>query len=133
MRLALLALIALPLLAACDSSSPPAQQTAAQPAAKPAASKPAAPANFPFNARPLLGTWGADAAQCTGSAIVVTATTYAVGTRSAELKLTDNGDGTFAATAGNQRMTLTPIFGPAGEGIKIAQGEGKPVNVFRCR
>jgi len=134
MRLiALSLLLVAPILAACDSGTPPAQtSTAASTPAKPAAVKPAAPAGFPFNARPLLGTWGTDAEQCAGNAVVVTATTYAVGAQSAALTLTDNGNGTFAATAGNQKMTLEPIFGPAGEGIRIAQGSGKPTNVFRC-
>lgn len=137
MRLASLAILAaLPLLAACESSAPPTQSnnTATKPAAtKPAAVRPVAPANFPFNARPLLGTWGADAASCNGNATVVTATTYAVGGKSSDLQLTDNKDGSFTATIEGQRLTLTPIFGPPGEGIRVAAGDAKPTNVFRCR
>ena len=134
MRLAALAVLALPLLAACESSTPPAQTSnASAPPAKPAAVRPVAPVDFPFNARPLLGTWGVDAASCSSNATVVTATTYAVGGKSSDLQLTDNKDGSFTATIGGQRLTLTPIFGPPGEGIRVAAGDAKPTNVFRCR
>lgn len=135
MRLASLAVLAvLPLLAACESGAPPTQNSnAGTPPAKPVAVRPVAPANFPFNARPLLGTWGADAASCSSNATVVTATTYAVGGKSSDLQLTDNKDGSFTATIGGQRLTLTPIFGPPGEGIRVAAGDAKPTNVFRCR
>jgi hypothetical protein len=134
MRLASLATLAiLPLLAACDSSSPPAQSGgAATTPAKPAAVKPAAPVGFPFNARPMLGTWASDGAQCASNPTVITATTYTVGGKSAPLALTDNKDGTFTTTVNGQRLTLTPIFGPPGEGIRIAQGDARSTNVFRC-
>lgn len=134
MRLASFAMLAiLPLLAACDSSSPPAQSgsAATTPAPAPAVVKPVAPVGFPFNARPMLGTWAADGAQCASNPTVITAATYSVGGTSSALALTDNKDGTFTTTVNGQRLTLTPIFGPAGEGITIAQGNSR-TNVFRC-
>ena len=136
MRLATASLILLvPLLAACDSSpKPPAGDVAA--ATKPAATKPAAaiPASFPIGARPMLGRWAADSPACADTArlTTVSATTYDVGGKTCELALKDNSDGTFAATCGKQNMTLTPIFGPSGEGIRVQVGDAKPSNVFRC-
>ena len=139
MRLSILSLLlVLPFLAACDSSTPkaPAGGTATTAPAKPAATKPAAtvPASFPIGARPMLGTWAADLANCGDAAklLTVSATTYAVAGKSCDLAVTDSKDGSFAATCGKQKMTLTPIFGPSGEGIRIVQGDAKPVNVFRC-
>lgn len=128
-------LLILPFLAACDSSpKAPAGDTAAT--AKPAATKPAAtiPASFPIGARPMLGTWAVDGAACGDAAKLtkVSATTYDVGGKTCELALTDNKDGTFAASCGQQKMTLTPIFGPSGEGIRVQVGDAKPTNVFRC-
>ncbi len=139
MRLTLLSALAIvPLLAACgDAGTPPAPTSttpATTPAATaPAASRPVAPASFPISARPLLGTWGADAAQCSGSAAtVITATSYSAGGTSCELTLTDNGDGSFATACNGQTIVLTPIFGPPGEGIRIAAGSAQSTNVFRC-
>jgi hypothetical protein len=139
MRLSSLCLLlVLPFLAACDSNTPkaPGGDSATAAPSKPAATKPAAtvPANFPIGARPMLGTWAADLGNCgdTARILTVSATTYAVGTKSCDLTLADNKDGSFAATCGSQKMTLTPIFGPTGEGIRIAQGDAKPTNVFRC-
>ena len=129
------ALLMLPLLAGCGGDAPaPTNNAPAKPAATTQSTpKAPAPVGFPFGARPLLGTWAADASQCAGGAITeVTATSYSSGTTSCELKLTDNKDGTFTTTCGGQSLTLTPIFGPPGEGIRIAQGDSKPTNVFRC-
>lgn len=136
MRPALLSLLlVLPVLAACDNS-PKAPAATAAPAAKPAASATATtvPSSFPIGARPMLGTWAADAVACTDAARLVTVTpaSYDVGGKSCQLALRDNKDGTFAASCGQQNMTLTPIFGPTGEGIRIAVGDAKPTNVFRC-
>jgi hypothetical protein len=130
-------LLVLPFLAACDSNTPKAPTGSASAApGKPAATKPATtvPASFPIGARPMLGTWTADLANCGDAAKVLTvsATSYAVGEKSCNLALADNKDGSFAATCGQQKMTLTPIFGPSGEGIRIAQRDAKPTNVFRC-
>jgi hypothetical protein len=130
-------LLVLPFLSACESSSPkaPSGSAAATPA-KPVVTKApvVAPAGFPNGARPMLGTWAPDLAACRDPAKVITvaAATYSVGGKSCDLALKDNKDGTFAATCGKQTMTLTPIFGPTGEGIRIAAGESKPANVFRC-
>ena len=137
MRLTLLAVLAtVPLLVACDSGTPPAPSgnaTTTPAVTTPAAAPPAAPASFPLSARPLLGTWGADAAQCAGAAAaVITATTYSAGGSSCDLALTENGDGSFAAACSGQTITLTPIFGPPGEGIRIAVGSAPSTNVFRC-
>ena len=131
-------LLVLPLLAACEGNAPkaPSGNTSATTPAKPVATKaPAvAPAGVPNGARPMLGKWTADLANCTDPAQVITvaAATYSVGDKICDLALKDNKDGTFAATCGKQTMTLTPIFGPSGEGIRIAAGEAKPTNVFRC-
>lgn len=141
MRLATASLLLLlPLLAACDSSpKPPAGEAAGttKPAVtKPAATKPTAaiPASFPITARPMLGRWAADGAACADAAklTTVSATSYDVGGKTCELALKDNNDGTFSATCGEQNMTLTPIFGPSGEGIRVKVGDAKPSNVFRC-
>ena len=138
MRLAILSLLlVLPFVAACDSSpQAPANGAATTAPSKPVATKPVAvvPASFPIGARPMLGTWAADAAACSDAARIttVTASSYDVGGKTCELALKDNKDGTFAATCGKQNMTLTPIFGPNGEGIRIAVGDAKPTNVFRC-
>lgn len=138
MRLATFCLLlVLPLLAACDNSpKAPAGDGATVAPSKPVATKPVAavPASFPIGARPMLGTWAADAVACTDAAKVTTvsATSYDLGGKACELALKDNKDGTFAATCGQQNMTLTPIFGPSGEGIRVAMGNAKPANVFRC-
>jgi hypothetical protein len=136
MRLAKLTLLlVLPFLVACDNS-PKAPGGDAAAATKPAVAKPSTtvPATFPIGARPMLGKWAADAVACTDAAKITTvsATSYDIGGKSCELSLKDNKDGTFAATCGAQTMTLTPIFGPSGEGIRVAAGEAKPANVFRC-
>lgn len=132
-------LLILPLLAACDSSTPKAPAAnapaAVTPAKAPATGKapaaPAATAKLPPGARPLIGSWAA--ADCTNAAAltVVSATSYAVGGKSCDIALSDNKDGTFSATCGKQDLKLTPIFGPAGEGIRIAAGD-KSSTVFRC-
>ena len=74
-------------------------------------------------------------ASCGDAAKVTTisATSYLVGGKSCDLTLKDNKDGSFTATCGKQAMTMTPIFGPTGEGIRIKAGDAKPTNVFRCR
>jgi len=139
MRLSSLSLLlVLPFLVACDSNTPkaPSGSNATAAPTKPVATKPAVtvPASFPIGARPMLGTWAADLGNCgdTAKLLTVSASTYAVGAKSCDLALADNKDGSFAATSGKQQMTLTPIFGPSGEGIRIAQGDAKPTNVFRC-
>ncbi|MDB5540844.1 MAG: hypothetical protein JWQ89_2571 [Devosia sp.] len=131
-------LLAVPLLAACDSNTPkaPADKAAATTTAKVTPPKAtAATAKLPAGARPLIGSWAADASGCSDatSLTVVSAASYAVGAKSCEIALTDNKDGTFSTSCGSQKLSFTPIFGPTGEGIRIAAGEGKPATVFRCK
>ena len=129
-------LLVLPLLAACDSNTPkaPAAEAPATvtPAKAPAPGEPATTAKLPAGARPLIGSWAA--ADCTDTAglTVVSATSYAVGGKSCDIALSDNKDGTFSATCNKQDLKLTPIFGPAGEGLRIAVGDAKARTVFRC-
>ncbi|WP_439600518.1 hypothetical protein [Devosia sp.] len=133
-------LLVLPLLAACDSSTPPKAPAANTPAATTPAKAPASTgktpaattAALPPGARPLLGTWAAlDCSDKTGLT-VISATSYSAGGKSCDIALSDNKDGTFAASCNKQTLKLTPIFGPAGEGIRIAAGDAKPATVFRC-
>jgi hypothetical protein len=134
-------LLVLPLLAACDSGNTPKAPSAEAPAAvtpakTPAAGKTpttsAATAKLPPGARPLIGSWAAlDCADKTGLT-VVSASKFSAAGKSCDIALTDNKDGTFSATCNKQDMKLTPIFGPAGEGIRIAVGDAKSSTVFRC-
>jgi len=134
-------LLVLPLLAACDSSTPPKAPAANTPAATapkaPAATgktpaAPAAAAKLPSGARPLLGSWAAlDCSDKTGLT-VVTATSYSAAGKSCDIAFSDNKDGTFSASCNKQNLKLTPIFGPSGEGIRIAMGDAKSSTVFRC-
>lgn len=134
-------LLVLPLLAACDSNTPKAPATeapaaAATPAKTPATGKvptaPAATAKLPPGARPLIGTWAAlDCTDKTGLT-VVSASKFTAAGKSCDIALSDNKDGTFSATCNKQDLKLTPIFGPAGEGIRIAVGDAKSSTVFRC-
>lgn len=133
-------LLVLPLLAACDSNTPKAPATeapaAVTPAKTPATGKtpaaPAATAKLPPGARPLIGSWAAlDCTDKTGLT-VVSASKYTAAGKSCDIALSDNKDGTFSATCNKQDLKLTPIFGPAGEGIRIAVGDAKSSTVFRC-
>ena len=153
MRRACLAVLALPLLlAACDSapqapasSAPPAEPAAAAPAAEaPAATAPAAP-SAGLNAAtmaPLIGSWAVDAAGC-ATPIVTTATSFRGAENVCEITgWTDNGDGTYTAALTctgegqtiNERIAMTPLFGPTGEGIRLDYVDrgSDPVTVFRC-
>lgn len=134
-------LLVLPLLAACDSGNTPKAPATEAPAATtpakaPATGKtpatPAATAKLPPGARPLIGSWAAlDCTDKTGLT-VVSATSYSAGGKSCDIALSDNKDGTFSATCNKQDLKLTPIFGPAGEGIRIAVDDAKSSTVFRC-
>lgn len=130
-------LLVLPLLAACDSNTPKAPAADAPAAVTPAktpatGNTPAATAKLPPGARPLIGSWAAADCSDTKGLTVVSATSYAVGDKSCDIALTDNKDGTFSATCNKQDLKMTPIFGPAGEGIRIAAGDAKSSTVFRC-
>jgi hypothetical protein len=134
-------LLIVPLLAACSNDSaqksPSAEAPAAvTPAKTPATGKtptaPAATAKLPPGARPLIGTWAAlDCTDKTGLT-VVSASKYSAAGKSCDIALNDNKDGTFSATCNKQELKLTPIFGPSGEGIRIAMGDAKSSTVFRC-
>jgi hypothetical protein len=134
-------LLVLPLLAACDSSTPPKAPAANAPATTTPAKAPAVStgktpaattAALPAGARPLLGSWAAlDCTDKTGLT-VISASSYSAGGKSCDIALSDNKDGTFGASCNKQTLKLTPIFGPAGEGIRIAVGDAKPATVFRC-
>ena len=134
-------LLVLPLLAACDSGNTPKAPSAEAPAAvtpakTPATGQapttPAATAKLPPGARPLIGSWAA--LDCTDKTalIVVSASKFSAAGKSCDIALSDNKDGTFSATCNKQDLKLTPIFGPSGEGIRIAMGDAKSSNVFRC-
>jgi len=135
-------LLVLPFLAACDSGNSPKAPSAEAPAATttpvkaPATGKtpatPAATAKLPPGARPLIGSWAA--LDCTDKTAltVVSASKFSAAGKSCDIALNDNKDGTFSATCNKQDLKLTPIFGPAGEGIRIAMGDAKSSTVFRC-
>jgi hypothetical protein len=131
-------LLILPLLAACDSNTPKAPgadaPAAVTPAKAPVAGKTpaAATAKLPPGARPLIGSWAASDCADTDGLTVVSATSYATAGKSCDIALADNKDGTFSATCNQQDLKLTPIFGPTGEGIRIASGDAKSSTVFRC-
>lgn len=150
MRPYLLALSVIPLtlaLAACDSApKPEAAKPAATPPAAAAPSQPAtpaAPAAQPATAsatealKPVIGGWATEPANC-GAPVTIAANSFAGTDGNCEISgWTDNGDGTLTAAmscgSASKKITMTPIFGPQGEGIRMADGSGgKPVTVFRC-
>jgi hypothetical protein len=138
-----LVVLALPLvLAACDNNQPaPAATTPADKPAAQAPATPAAPAAAGATA-PLFGSWATDPANC-GTPIVISATSFAGAENSCEISgFTDNKDGTYTAAmscnsqgqTANERIQMEPIFGPAGEGVRMTYLDrgGDPVVVFRC-
>ena len=144
MRLfALAALLTLPVLAACSNDAPPAEAPVQAPAVEapaapatpaPAAEAPAAtPASLPAGAKPLIGTWAADLSNCgTESAeVTITASRLESANRSCDIAVTDQGDGTFTTSCGNESLTLIPVFAPSGEGINIDTANGRET-VLRC-
>lgn len=138
MRLAAAALLlVLPLLAACDSSKPPAPAAQA-PAAAPAKPAPAASAPMraavPVGAQPLLGSFAADLADCgTASALTqVAAGSFKAPGLSCDMALTGNRDGSFTTACGSGTLTLIPVFAPSGEGINLVLPDGKKQTVLRC-
>lgn len=141
------ALLALPLLAACDSnqrSAPPAEATAAAPAPTTA---PAPAAAAPAEMAPLFGTFAADLSWCDGEGdgfpVTISATRFEGRENICDMTaLTDNGDGSFAAdlvcTAEGQtveeQLQLVPIFAPTGEGVTITYLDrgGEKTTLLRC-
>lgn len=151
MRRHLLALCLPLLLAACDQPPTPPPETAAGEAPAAAAAEtppesPATPVAQPDTA-PLFGTWAADPGWCRGEGdgfpITISATRFEGRENSCDItELTGNGDGTFTATLActgegqstTERVSMEPIFGPTGEGIRLGYLDrgGDPVLVFRC-
>src|SRR5690606_29497548 len=82
MRRAALLLLALPLLAACESGTPPAADAPVRTAAVTSeAASTAAQSPVPAGARALIGTWSASLAQCgePAATTVIAATNFASG------------------------------------------------------
>ena len=143
---------ALLLLAACDqapqqtaSSAQPADRTPAETSSQPAAEAQAgAPA---ADTAPLFGTWAANLAWCDGNGegfpITISATRFEGRENVCDItSLEDNGDGSFTAAlsctgegqTNTERVAMTPIFGPSGEGLRLdyLDRSGEPTTVFRC-
>jgi hypothetical protein len=127
-------------LAACGGNAP--ETVASAPPATEAAATPAVTTAEP-DVAPLFGSWGYDAPACT-SPIVISASAFEGAENSCEISgFEQNGDGSFTASlscssqgqAANERVAMTPIFGPQGEGVRLAYLDrgGDPVTVFRCR
>lgn len=136
MRLAaLFLLLALPLLAACDSGKPTAATTPAKPVAvaAPTAKTPNA-AKVPAGASALMGTWAADLGQCgdAKAVTVIAANSYQAAGASCDMTLAGNKDGSFTASCGDAKIGMTPIFAPSGEGIHLMAGDKKST-VYRCK
>ena len=128
-------------LAGCGGGAPPAGPAGGTPASSgPAEPEPATPtapataANLPVGAQPLLGTWSADLAAC-GNAqavTVITASSLVSPARTCVIALADNKDGSFSTTCGPDKLQLTPIFAPTGEGINLVVGAGDRQTLLRC-
>jgi hypothetical protein len=135
-RLAAL-LLALPLLAACDSEQQPPEAAAtpaaeAQPAAAPMAAEPVAVAAAEADTAPLFGTFARELNWCNGEGdgfpVTISATSFQGYENSCDITaLTDNGDGSFGAELSctgegqtvEESLVLVPVFAPSGEGINI--------------
>lgn len=145
--LAALPLVAL--LAACNQSAPPPPSeagTPATPAAQaPAATMPAKPAAAaPAAAAPLFGRWAADLRECATSAVEISATRFAGAENQCDITaLADNGDGTFTASlactsqgqSASERIRMTPVFAPSGEGVTLRYLDrgNTEVTLLRCK
>jgi hypothetical protein len=153
--LRLLVPLALPLLlAACADTSGTGQapQPAPAPPPPPAASAPtpapAAPAPAPAavsNAGELgflWGRWSADPARCDSQAIAISATRFEGAENVCDLSgLTDAGDGSYAANlactsqgrSSSERLRMTPVFAPSGEGLVLVYPDRSPDRVLLLR
>lgn len=149
----ILPLLALPLfLAACDQNTTPtaeAPPAAEAPAEAPAdlepdepQSPPAEPASGELDLEAITGSWAATTATC-DTPIVISPTSFQGAENTCEIdSITDNGDGSLTAAmtcqaegqTTEERVKMTPIFGPPGEGIRLEYLDrgGDPVTVFRC-
>jgi hypothetical protein len=161
--LRLLPLAALPfLLAACGSdngnTAPPATPPAAPVATVPVAPAPATPAPAapaaPAPAAPagqsasgdlgfLWGRWSADLARCDSAAIAISETRFEGAENSCALSgLTDTGDGSYSArlactsqgSQNSERLAMTPVFTPTGEGLVLVYPDRGPerITLLRC-
>ena len=146
---AALAVVVLPLLlAACDGGTPtpPAADTPAPAPAvevqQPAATvEPVAPARE-LDLQPVVGSWGFDAPTCSapiaidgtsfrGLENVCEVTGWTVDGDTYTATMTCTGEGTTTS----ERLAMTALFGPQGEGLRLNHLDrgGDPVLVFRCR
>jgi hypothetical protein len=128
------------ILSACDQNPAPPQSAAqATPASAPASQ----PADADSETAPLFGRWAADLSNC-GTPIVISATSFEGAENICDItEFADNGDGSFTASMSctgegqtvTERIAMTPLFGPAGEGIRLNYLDrgGDPVTVFRCK
>jgi hypothetical protein len=114
---------------------------ATQPLAPAATTRPAEAAENPDFAA-LFGTWGYDAPACS-SPIAIAETSFQGAENACDISdFVDNGDGSFTATmactsqgeTASERIAMTPLFGPQGEGVRLdyLDRQGAPVTVFRC-
>jgi hypothetical protein len=110
---------------------------------------PAAPApTVPADTAPLFGTWAANLAWCSGSGeggpITISATRFEGSENLCDItELADNGDGSFTAAlsctgegqTATERVTMTPVFAPTGEGVTLSYLDrgGEKVTVLRCK
>lgn len=140
MRRLLLACSIPVLLAGCNQNAAPPKSDTSAGASQAVAE--AAPAADPDTA-PLFGSWAVTPANC-GTPIVISATRFEGAENSCDITgLADNGDGTFTAALSctgegqkaSERIAMTPLFGPSGEGIRLNYLDrvGEPVTVFRCK
>lgn len=146
-----LALLALPLLlAGCDQNAPPpaaetpaAEAPAATPAPAPAPAEEPSTGSANLDLAPITGSWAAVPANC-AAPVVISATSFEGAENVCEItSFSDNGDGSLDAAMTcqaegqtvNETIRMTPIFGPTGEGVRLAYVDrgGDPVNLFRCR
>jgi hypothetical protein len=127
-------------LAACGQNESQPQVPATE---QPAAAAPAAAAPVSADTAPLFGRWASDPANCANLAITISADSFEGAENSCKIaSLSDNGDGSFTASldcasqgqTNSERVAMTPIFGPAGEGVRLSYLDrgGDPVTVFRC-
>ncbi|HEV7276376.1 MAG TPA: hypothetical protein VGN80_08815 [Devosiaceae bacterium] len=149
---AVLLLLSLPLLAACEGSAPPATSEAdavAVPAVETAATTPSAAPVSDAALAPLVGTFAADLSWCDGEAggdgfpVTITPTEFRGRENVCAINgITDLGDGRYEASLTctgegqtvDERLELVPIFAPSGEGLRITytdRGEAS-TTLLRC-
>lgn len=134
-------------LAACGNNPPNQASSSSSAAANdtplPNTTQVAGPANDDA-LKPLYGTWALDPANCGDQVLKISKTRFDGPGSGCEItNFTDNGDGTYTAamtcTANGQsaaeKVQMTPIFAPTGEGIALVYLDRKNLTseVFRCR